>query len=154
MQILKPKTKEALLQIAQWQEGVMENPTGTNKQKYGAAYGTNGVAWCMQFVWWCFREAGFNLHKTASCSALAKRYKDANQWVTDGYKPGDIAMFDFSGNRIRTQHCGIIIEATDTHIVTIEGNTGNTNEANGGCVMRKTRNVKLVTGACRPNFNM
>lgn len=154
MQTLTPKTREAVLQIARWQEGVVETPKGTNRQKYGKAYGTNGVAWCMQFVWWVFREAGFNLHKTASCTTLANRYKKAGQWVTEGYKPGDIAMFDFSGKRKRTQHCGIVIEATATHIVTIEGNTGDTNQANGGMVMRKIRKLNLVTGACRPNYNM
>ena len=68
----------------------------------------NGVAWCMMFVWWVFREAGFSLYKTASCTALTNRYKTAGQWVTSGYKPGDIVMFDFSGKRAKTEHVGIV----------------------------------------------
>ena len=27
-----------------------------NRQKYGKAYGMDGVYWCMQFVWWCFQQ--------------------------------------------------------------------------------------------------
>ena len=154
MKTLTPKTRDAVLQIARWQDGVVESPTGSNKQKYGKAYGVNGVAWCMQFVWWVFREAGFNIYKTASCTTLANRYKDAGQWVTSGYKPGDIVMFDFSGKKKRTQHCGIVIDVADTHIITIEGNTSNTNEANGGCVMQKKRKLNIVTGACRPLYNI
>ena len=154
METLKPKTREAVVQIAKWQLGVMEHPMGSNRVKYGEDYGLNGQAWCMMFVWWVFHEAGFNLHKTASCTTLASRYKTAGQWVTEGFKPGDIAVFDFSGKRRRTQHCGIIIEVTDTHVVTIEGNTGDTNDANGGAVMRRVRKLNLVTGACRPMYNM
>jgi cell wall-associated NlpC family hydrolase len=152
MTTLQPKTRAALLQVATWQEGVCEYPHGTNRVKYGKEYGLNGQAWCLMFVWWCFREAGFNLYKTASCTALANRYKAAGQWVTGGYRPGDIVMFDFSGQRKRTQHCGIVIEATDTHVVTMEGNTSDSNDANGGMVMRRIRSQKFVTGACRPNY--
>ena len=61
-------------------------------------------------------------------------------------------MFDFSGNRKRTQHCGIIVEVTQTHVVTSEANTSEANDANGGMVMRRIRNQRLVAGACRPNY--
>ena len=27
-----------------------------NRQKYGKAYGMDGVYWCMQFVWWTRRS--------------------------------------------------------------------------------------------------
>lgn len=149
---LQPKTRAAVLQVARWQEGVCESPRGTNRQKYGEAYGMNGQPWCLMFVYWCFKEAGFNLYKTASCTTLTNRYKAAGQWVNRDYRPGDIVMFDFSGQRKRTQHCGIVLEATDTHVVTMEGNTSSTNDANGGMVMRRVRSLKHVTGACRPNY--
>ena len=155
MTALQPKTREAVLQIAAWQIGVLESPSGSNRQKYGEAYGINGVAWCMIFVWWVFREAGFNLFRTASCSVLASRYKEAGQWVTGNYKPGDVVMFDFSGRRSKTQHVGIVERAyTDGTVVTIEGNTGTGNDTNGGAVMRRTRTAKYITGACRPGYNL
>lgn len=155
MTALQPKTREAVLQIAAWQIGVLESPSGSNRQKYGEAYGINGVAWCMIFVWWVFREAGFSLFRTASCSVLASRYKEAGQWVTGHYKPGDIVMFDFSGKRSKTQHVGIVERVyTDGTVVTIEGNTGTGNDTNGGAVMRRTRAAKYITGACRPGYNL
>ena len=156
---LKPKTREAVLQIAQWQLGVLESPAGSNRVKYNDAYYGKTVQgssypWCMVFVWWVFSQAGFNLYKTASCSALATRYKNAGQWVTGGYKPGDIAMFDFSGKKKKTEHVGIVLDIDkDGNLITIEGNTAVGNDSNGGAVMMRSRSLKLVTGACRPGYN-
>ena len=153
MKALQPKTRDAVLAIAAWQVGVLESPAGSNRQKYGEAAGHNGVAWCMYFVWWVFREAGFNLYKTGSCTELTNRYKAAGQWVTAGYRPGDIVMFDFTGKRSRTEHVGIVESVQGDTLTTIEGNTGTGNNANGGAVMRRTRKLSLVTGACRPGYN-
>ena len=154
MKTLIPKKKESVLQIAEWQVGVMETPAGSNRVKYAEAYGLNGYAWCVMFVWWVFREAGFNLRKTASCTDLSNAYKAAGQWVTKDFKPGDIVMYDFSGKKRITEHCGIIVEVNSDNIVAIEGNTAAGNDANGGAVMRRQRRLNLVTGACRPNYNM
>lgn len=152
---MEMRTREAVLKIAAWQIGVVEMPSGSNRQKYGEAFGMNGQPWCMMFVWWVFREAGFNLFKTASCTTLATRYKQAGQWVTSGYKPGDIVMFDFSGRKAKTEHVGIVesVSKDGKTLTTIEGNTGAGNQANGGAVMRRTRNASLVAGACRPGYN-
>ena len=154
MKTLVPKTRDAVLAIAAWQIGVVESPSGSNRQKYGLAAGQNGVPWCLWFVWWVFREAGFNLYKTGSCTLLANRYKAAGQWVTSVYKPGDIVMFDFTGKRSKTEHCGIVEKVNGNTLTTIEGNTGTASNANGGAVMRRTRDVKFVTGACRPRYNL
>ena len=148
------RTRDDVLKIAAWQLGVLENPAGSNRQKYGEAYGMNGQPWCVMFVWWVFREAGFNLRKTASCTDLSNAYKAAGQWVASGYKPGDIVMFDFTGNRSKTEHCGIVEKVNGKTLTTIEGNTGTASNANGGAVMRRTRDVRFVTGACRPRYNL
>ena len=159
MKALQPRTRDAVLAIAAWQVGVLESPAGSNKVKYntdfyGREVSGSQYAWCMAFVWWVFREAGFNLYKTASCSALTAQYKRAGQWVTGGYKPGDIVMFDFTGKRSRTEHVGIVEAVQGDTLTTIEGNTGTGNDANGGAVMRRTRKLSLVTGACRPGYNL
>ena len=115
MTALQPRTREAVLAIAAWQAGVLESPAGSNKVKYNTAfYGRevsgNAYPWCMAFIWWVFREAGFNLYKTASCSAFVRRYKafSPGQIVTSGFKPGDIVFFDFSGGRKKTEHVGLV----------------------------------------------
>ena len=156
---LKNKTKEAVVQIAKWQVGVCEMPSNSNKVKYNTWYYKKEVSgsafpWCMVFIQWVFSQAGFNLKRTASCTQLTNAYKKANQWVTSGYKPGDIAMFDFSKRKSKTEHCGIIIDVGEGYIVTIEGNTGPADQSNGGMVMERKRSLDVVTGACRPNYNM
>lgn len=151
---LEMRTREAVLQIARWQLGVQESPAGSNRVKYAEEYGLNGYAWCMMFVWWVFHEAGFNLRKTASCTELTNAYKKAGQWVTENFKPGDIVMYDFSGRKRITEHCGIVVEAGDGEVTVIEGNTDPGDDANGGCVMERRRSLALVTGACRPGYNM
>lgn len=62
-------------------------------------------------------------------------------------------MFDFSGKKKITQHVGIIqsVDPVARTVTTIEGNTS---QDNGGAVMRRVRSVKLITGACRPGYNM
>lgn len=156
---IQPKTRAAVLQIAQWQEGVLETPSGSNAVKYNTAYYGHTVsgkafAWCMAFIWWVFREAGFNLYKTASCSAFVRQYriKAPGQIVTSGYRPGDIVFFDFSGKRAKTEHVGLVIAADGSTVTTIEGNTGTGNDANGGAVMRRPRRVGLITCAVRPKY--
>ena len=130
MTALQARTREAVLQIAAWQLGVLESPAGSNTVKYNEAFYGRRVAgsaypWCLTFVWWVFREAGFSLARTASCSELRRRYQAAGQWVTEGYRPGDILLFDFSGRRAKTEHAGILERLEpDGTLVTLEGNTG------------------------------
>ena len=147
-------TRDAVLRIAEWQVGVVESPAGSNKTKYGQRFGLDGYPWCMMFVWWVFHEAGFNLKHTASCTALTNSYKQAGQWVTKDFKPGDIVMFDFSGKKSKTEHTGIVYEVQPGKLITIEGNTGKGADANGGKVMMRARPLKFITGACRPGYNV
>lgn len=159
MKALMPKTRDTVLQIAKWQLGVVEAPAGSNRVKYNEWYYGKTVSgsafpWCMVFVQWVFHQAGFNLSRTASCTELRRKYAAAGQWVTEGFKPGDIVMFDFSGKRKKTEHCGIVLEVHKDYILTSEGNTGVGNEANGGAVMERKRELKYITGACRPGYNM
>ena len=132
METIQPRTRAAVLRIAGWQEGVIEMPSGSNKVKYNTAYYGKAVsgrafAWCLVFVWWVFREAGFNLYKTASCTAFVNRYR--------AFSPGQIVTAVDGGS-----------------VLTVEGNTGTDNDANGGAVMQRTRRVGLVTCAIRPGY--
>ena len=160
MTALQPRTREAVLAIAAWQVGVLESPAGSNKVKYNTAFYSrevsgNAYPWCMAFIWWVFREAGFNLYKTASCSAFVRRYKafSPGQIITSGFKPGDIVFFDFSGGRKKTEHVGLVVSVSGGTVTTIEGNTGTGNDANGGAVMRRTRKAGLITCGVRPGYN-
>lgn len=145
-------TFKQILDIARAEIGVKESPTGSNRQKYGEAYGWNGVAWCAQFVWWCFHQANADALlpiKTASCWYLLDSAKKAGLWVTSDFQPGDVLIYKFGSNR----HTGICESVSAGYVTAIEGNTGIGNDANGGMVMRRQRRVTLIEGAVRPKYD-
>lgn len=151
-------TADKIVNIALAEVGTKESPAGSNRTKYGEAYGWNGVPWCVQFCWWCFKQAGasglfYGGGKTASCGQLRSYAKEHGQWVTGGYRRGDLAIFDFANTGVETDHIGIITDVTSTGVVTIEGNTSATgSQSNGGMVMQKTRAISLINGAYRPKY--
>lgn len=149
-------TTEDVLAIARGELGVTESPAGSNNVKYNIWYYGKEVSgssypWCMAFVQWVFAQAGVKLPaRTASCGALVTAAKTERCWITQGYRPGDIVIYDFSGARTITQHCGIVTEAGSETLTSIEGNTGSDDDANGGAVMERVRSMRYVVGAVRP----
>ena len=156
-------TASEILKIAAGEIGYTESPANSNKTKYGEAYGWNGVAWCVIFLWWCFHEAGaselfYGGGKTASCGQLRTYAVENKQWITDGdYRVGDLVIFDFPGTSATTDHIGIVESVNGSVLTTIEGNTSPTDSGsqyNGGCVARKKRNTlkTKIVGAYRPEY--
>ena len=146
------RAAEELLAIAVGELGVKEAPSGSNKVKYASWYGLNGQPWCVMFVMWVFARAGVALPaRTASCGALLRAAQAAGRWVTSGYRPGDVVIYDFPGGAA-TDHCGIVETAADSSVTAIEGNTAVGNDTGGGAVMRRTRPLSQVVGAVRPVF--
>ena len=151
-------TFTSLLAGARRQLGVKEDPPGSNKVKYNAWYygrEVSGAAypWCMVFVQWVFDRASVKLPtRTASCGALMRAAQAAGCWVTKGYRPGDVVIYDFPGGAA-TDHCGIVEAVDDSRVSAIEGNTSSSNDADGGAVERRTRRLSLLAGAVRPTFD-
>lgn len=144
-----------ILHTAMAELGYRESPAGSNRTKYGAWYGMDGQPWCVMFVQWVFHHAGaaeLLPLRTASCGALMRSAKTAGLWVTADYRPGDLAVFDFSGRGTRTDHIGIVIEAGNGALHTIEGNTGDGNDSSGGQVLTRLRPLNVVRGAVRPAY--
>ena len=145
-----------LLALARGELGVTESPRGSNKVKYNDAYGGGPKAWCCVFLWWLFDRAGaselfYGGGKTAYAPTLQTYHRKAGQAVTGDYKPGDVIFFDFNGNGT-ADHVGLCESWDGQSITTIDGNTGEGNEANGGCVMRRTRSRNTICGAYRPAY--
>mgnify|MGYP001858370867 FL=1 len=76
----------------------------------------------------------------------------AGCWVTKGYRPGDVVIYDFPGGAA-TDHCGIVEAVDDSRVSAIEGNTSAARAAAGGAVERRTRRLSLIAGAVRPTFD-
>lgn len=152
-------TAEKILALARKELGVTESPAGSNRVKYNTEYYSrevsgSGYPWCCVFVWWVFRQAGagqlfFGGERTAYCPTLLAYHRV--QWVKGDYEPGDVVFFNFSG-RSSAAHVGICERWDGMNITTIDGNTGEGNDANGGAVMRRTRNKKYIVGAYRPAY--
>ena len=80
---------------------------------------------------------------------------DHGQWVTTGYRPGDVLIYDFPGTAYKTDHCGICESVSGQYVTAIEGNTSNGNtgsQSNGDGVYRRKRKLSLVLGAYRPKY--
>lgn len=150
-------TAAAVLEVARRELGTKESPPGSNRQRYGAAYGWNGVAWCAQWVWYVLTKAGCGplIPKTASTVVMADWYRKRGQWHTRDPRPGDLVFFKFAGNNNPVNHVGIVeaVEAGGT-LICIEGNTAGTaagDQRNGGMVARKRRLANVV-GFARPTY--
>lgn len=143
-----------VLELARGEIGYYESPAGSNKTKYGIWFGLNGQPWCMMFLQWLFHQADAAALlpvKTASCGTMMRAAQAAGLWVTGGYRPGDLVIYDFPGGAA-TDHCGIVETAEAETLTAIEGNTAEGNDANGGMVMRRSRSLRLVAGAVRPRY--
>jgi len=155
------KCIDRLIETARAEVGGTESPPGSNRTKYGAAYGWDGVPWCVIFLWWCFRAAGLSElfcggRKTASCGVLYSWYRAQGQTVpVSEARPGDIVLLNFYGGK-DPEHCGLILGTGDGWVSTIEGNTSYSynvgSQDNGGCVAYKTRLYRNIVGVVRPMY--
>ena len=157
-------TAQDIIEILEKEVGIKESPANSNNVKYNTAYYGRKVSgsaypWCCAFVWWVFQQAGasdlfYGGRKTAHCATLLDYHKKVGQSVTGNYKPGDVIFFNFSGGT-SAKHVGVCIEYNKTKgtITTIDGNTGTSNEADGGAVMYRTRSIKYIVGAYRPAYD-
>lgn len=151
-------TVSELLDIARRQIGTRESPPNSNNVRYNTWYYGREVSgsaypWCMVFVQWVFDQAGVKLPiRTASCGALMRSAQSAGCWVTKGYQPGDVVIYDFPGGAA-TDHCGIVESVDGTYISAIEGNTSSASDADGGAVERRARKFSQIVGAVRPSYD-
>lgn len=156
---MRPEDK--LIALARAELGTVEDPAGSNRTKYGAAYGLNGQPWCVIFLWWLFREAGlsplfYGGGKVASCGTLLAHAKIQGLIVlVDAVQPGDIVILNFHGSK-DTEHCGLVAGILSSgSFETVEGNTSTGaagSQDNGGIVARKTRYAHQVVGVIRPKY--
>jgi hypothetical protein len=147
----------AVLDQARSQIGYHEAPNGSNK--FGQAYGMDKVAWCNEFVWWCFQQAGGGnlIPKSAYTPTTASWYQ---QRGLAGKTPrvGALVFYDWPGDGVnRISHIGIVEAVNaDGTITTIEGNTTSGtggNQSDGGYVARRKRSTSAVVIYAYPAYD-
>jgi hypothetical protein len=145
----------AVLAEALRHRGTIENPVGSNRQKFGEQYGWNGVAWCNIFV----SRVGFGvagdydlLGKFASTIACARWWESRGRFGREP-RPGAAVFFDWKGGRSidAIDHIGLVIEPLGNGLVrTIEGNAAIPGKSDG--VWVHERSTKFIVGYGYPGY--
>lgn len=128
-----------------------ENNVIYNTHFYGREVNGGQYPWCCAFIWDGFRECGLSSlfcggAKTAYCPYVVSYARSANQWVTSGYKKGDILLYDWGYDGV-ADHIGFCISASGSYATAIEGNV------NGG-VAEVQRSNESILGAFRPKYDI
>lgn len=138
---------ERAVEIALGEEGVREQPQGSNKGPRVDLYNlaTNvpvGSLWCMSFVYWCFQRAADQtgdenpMPQTAYCPTLYNWAKKHDKLVEKPQR-GDIFLVKgLRDGKPSVIHTGIV---TGGSIETVEGNTNNDGSSNGIGVFTRQR---------------
>lgn len=150
-----PWGQRALL-VAERELGVREDPAGSNtgarvKQYQAAATpGTTGYPWCAAYVTWTLRQVGWKV-KFANMAYVPAWVAAAHSGrypffviPASEVEAGDIACYDWQHDRV-ADHIGWARgPVRNGKIATIEGNTSQGNQSNGGQVQHRERNVSDV----------
>jgi len=148
-------TANTIIERALKEVGISENPPNSNNVKYNTWFYGHEVSgasypWCAVFISWLFKDNDNLCPKTASCVNMLEWFEKKNQIVKNP-QAGDIVFFHYNTNQRKTNHVGLVISVNGDTITTIEGNTSQTSNDNGGKVMKRTRNKNIVAYA-RPQY--
>ena len=108
---------------------VTEDGSHMGYTRYGAWYGDAYGHWCAMFVSFCLNYANVPAEvfpREASCARWISKLSQTGQYKSaDSYvpAPGDLVFFDRDGDG-NSDHVGLVMEASDQAIRTIEGNSG------------------------------
>jgi peptidoglycan hydrolase-like protein with peptidoglycan-binding domain len=148
-------TPAQVLAAAARHVGIIEDPVGSNRQPFGAAYGMNGVAWCNIFVSQIGHEVTADyalLGKYAYTPACATWWNGQRRF---GRHPrsGAVVFFDWSGSKSiqAIDHVGLVVESRPGGLVrTIEGNSAVPGRTDG--VWYHDRNPAYIVGYGYPAY--
>lgn len=153
-----------VLEIAESQIGVMEEPRGSNSgrrvEQYLRSVGLDpGYAWCVAFQYWCFQQAATALGRS---NPMVKTAGVLDHWHQAGrrnisrittleaqnnplqLKPGMIFTIDV-GDPGGAGHAGFVEKVVDGRLMTIEGNTNTGGSREGiGVFRRDARKLKDI----------
>jgi hypothetical protein len=100
------------------QNGVTENPLGSNCNPYGPC-----EQWCADFVSWAWRNEGVTMPRQAAVGGLWGWATGHTRAATDRPEIGDAIVYSTTSERFA--HTGIVSRVLpDGQIATVEGNAG------------------------------
>lgn len=166
-------TARQVMNIARKQVGYCESPAGSNRTKYGKAFGLNGEPWCFIFEWWCGMKAGGNnpfphnanaaygqddivTKKGGSWVMRKNKSRETRKAALKKYREGDCVDFDFGAMDAYRRHTGLVDHVAGEFVYCIEGNTTadgrKGSQSNGGMVCIKKRHYSAICSCARPKY--
>lgn len=118
----------------------------------------NGQPWCAYFQKYNFSKCGMGnwidtCPNPAYCPNLESWAKKNGRWTLHG-KAGDMVLFDWNSNK-SPDHVGMVIKRNSNgSYTTVEGNTSNASNGNGGCVQVRVREARWILGFIRPPYTL
>lgn len=143
------RTAKEVITRALSEVGNTEVPAGSNRNKYGKAYGMDGVPWCAIFVWWVLNYGkDAVMPKTAYTPTIWNWAKGEGILKPASYKAkaGDLVLFQFPALK-RINHVGIVIKdrtSSSDALYCVEGNTSGSDPRNGGMVAATKRKSYIM----------
>jgi peptidoglycan hydrolase-like protein with peptidoglycan-binding domain len=147
-------TAQDVEKVMRAEVGYVESPAGSNRNKFGAWYGMDGVPWCAIFASWGLYTA-FHAHGGHSpvegvqsplgfsfCDTVVAWAKGRGLWrSTPSY--GSLVLYDWNASTeapggAQADHVGWVASvgsADPAAFTAIEGNTSSGSNSNGGQVM-------------------
>jgi len=121
-------------QLTEWfkaQVGIQEKEENNviyNTIYYGREVSGDNFPWCCAFIWVGFNENNMSSlfcggTKTAYCPFVVHWARTHNQWITSGYREGDLILFDWDSDGV-ADHIGYCIGVNGNTVIAIEGNAG------------------------------
>lgn len=107
--------------------------------RHGAVFGQNGVPFCDMGMTYCLRKVGVTDFDSAYVPARVSTAR-ARGWLVPygSARPGDMVTFDWDDDG-EDDHIGAVESTDSTGVNTIEFNTSDESNGNGGQVLRRHR---------------
>lgn len=126
---------------------------GIAVEKYLKSVGLGkGYAWCMAFMYWCFKEAAIKLgvdNPLKETGGVADQWNSSKGTKVNAPQVGAIFFIIHADGTGHAGICGsgfLTESGIATSFHTIEGNSNNTGSREGTTVVRHTRHLSEVVG--------
>lgn len=144
------------VKLAASQNGVQENPPGSNHCKYSTWFGVQGP-WCAMFLSWIWYSLGMRFRSAQTPKGWASAqmmhdYFKKHGWLTTTPKAGDVVFWAFPGGHSGIDHVSMFVSATRSDVTTWDGNTSTASDQDGGHVEKRTRPKTYVVAYGRPPY--
>ena len=117
--------KEAVLAAARASLGIVENPPGSNVQKFSTYWHHPPEPWCADAAcYWLMMGGALDVPMSAYTPTLYNNYA-AQGRASSTPRSGSLVFFNWNDGGDRIDHVGLVESVRSDSIVTIEGNVSN-----------------------------